>query len=974
MATNTEREYLGRDGAERLVAILKTSLADKASIDYVNEALANVNVSVDWNAKEGEPGHILNRTHWAEGGIVEVLAETEAFQTGDIDTFVVTENVPTLVAGEIYTVKYNGVEYDCVGQDMSAIQPGLVLLGNGVGVGASGNDEPFMLMVGEEDGIQVLMLMALDSAAAVTLSIYGDGEVVHKLDNKFIDAEWMATTQKRAGDTLFSGTADVAPGGGFLGGTPANVLIGLVPGKTYCVYINGVEYICVAKIAPGDNEGWMDTVYVGNGSDIGGEATGEPFVIADRQWSEDDVHVLIAGGVEGVESGTIPVVIKKADAIPNKMPGKFLPDGVPYYTYGMCEILPDYTITTEEEMYGLSPLNLVAGNTYTVKISGIGSYVCTAYDSDWDGSPIVYIGNASAFDGDDTGEPFVLLEVSAEIAARYGFYWIAAPVSEDIALPLTFSIWGEGYELHKLDPKLLPSSVPYKEKNILMEESEASSYHNSTVNMTVWEVLKSPVLRVGKTYTVKYNGLEYETLCQTAPAGLSDDPNAVAVGNFAAVGGTNTGEPFAILISNLYDRIDVIDLSDSSSVRVEFSETVINKLVEECLPDSVAMKSDIPTDYLKSIPSEYVTESELTAKKYVTESALTTKNYVTETTLAETVSNNISLNSIPVKLPSSESWISMVCSDDKIVATAQNSPSGTNKAAYSTDGISWTGITLPSSNNWRPVAYANGVFVAVGKHSGTVIYSTDGITWNTSNAPSEYKWYCVTSSADKFVLADYDSGKIVYSTDGNNWTETTSPVTRGIVDISYAGGKFFVHASRTYCSENLTSWTESHINTISGILYGNGKFVAIELISIGGAACKVCCSDDGVNWVETAQIPNGSGNYNPGTFADGKFTVMIPGSNKAVYSTDGVNWTEVVMPSEDNWCDVVYFDGKYVAIAGNSDKAAYSEDGINWKSDYSELVQNDVAIDLSDVGIATQSYVQTYVTNYIDESILGGAW
>src|SRR6056300_1721116 len=46
---------------------------------------------------------------------------------------------------------------------------------------------------------------------------------------------------------------------------------------------------------------------------------------------------------------------------------------------------------------------------------------------------------------------------------------------------------------------------------------------------------------------------------------------------------------------------------------------------------------------------------------------------------------------------------------DTFAAVAQ----GTAAAASSTDGITWTAGTLPSSTNWRSVAYGNGTFAAV---------------------------------------------------------------------------------------------------------------------------------------------------------------------------------------------------------------------------------------------------------------------
>ena len=46
-------------------------------------------------------------------------------------------------------------------------------------------------------------------------------------------------------------------------------------------------------------------------------------------------------------------------------------------------------------------------------------------------------------------------------------------------------------------------------------------------------------------------------------------PNAVAMGNFYVVGGANTGEPFAMLVSYMYQEVDVIDLTGASAVKVK---------------------------------------------------------------------------------------------------------------------------------------------------------------------------------------------------------------------------------------------------------------------------------------------------------------------------------------------------------------------------------------------------------------------
>lgn len=117
--------------------------------------------------------------------MVEILPETEAILV-DEGTFAVMENVPDLVIGDTYVVKYNGVEYECVGQDASAMTPEAVLLGDGSLFGGSTNGEPFAVIEAEEGSMRMLMIAPIDNASSVTISIKGNGEVVHKIDEKYL--------------------------------------------------------------------------------------------------------------------------------------------------------------------------------------------------------------------------------------------------------------------------------------------------------------------------------------------------------------------------------------------------------------------------------------------------------------------------------------------------------------------------------------------------------------------------------------------------------------------------------------------------------------------------------------------------------------------------------------------------------------------------------------------------------------------
>ncbi|GHT98672.1 hypothetical protein FACS1894142_5290 [Spirochaetia bacterium] len=110
---------------------------------------------------------------------------------------------------------------------------------------------------------------------------------------------------------------------------------------------------------------------------------------------------------------------------------------------------------------------------------------------------------------------------------------------------------------------------------------------------------------------------------------------------------------------------------------------------------------------------------------------------------------------------------------------------GSDKAAYSTDGITWTAVTLSSSANWNSVTYGNGKFVAVPLSNNIAAYSTDGITWTTTALPSNKYWYSVTYGNDKFVAVAESSNAAAYSTDGIAWTAATLSSDEGWSSATY---------------------------------------------------------------------------------------------------------------------------------------------------------------------------------------------
>lgn len=115
----------------------------------------------DWNANEGDPGHILNRTHYMETGDV-ILPET-IFEGEDGQLACVYSGEP-FTPSEIYEVTYNGHQYLC----KTMITSGLKALGFDPTTGR-GMEFPFLIAHFADEGM--LMCAALDGAESVTISI-----------------------------------------------------------------------------------------------------------------------------------------------------------------------------------------------------------------------------------------------------------------------------------------------------------------------------------------------------------------------------------------------------------------------------------------------------------------------------------------------------------------------------------------------------------------------------------------------------------------------------------------------------------------------------------------------------------------------------------------------------------------------------------------------------------------------------------
>ena len=272
-----------------------------------------------------------------------------------------------------------------------------------------------------------------------------------------------------------------------------------------------------------------------------------------------------------------------------------------------------------------------------------------------------------------------------------------------------------------------------------------------------------------------------------------------------------------------------------------------------------------------------------------------------------------------------------------------------NSTIIKSKGITIPEWTIATTANIKPslIAYGDGMFVAIGRRTGfgtaTYIagYSTDGVTWTTVTLPVTGTWTHLVYGNGMFVAVDSNTDlKLVYSTDrGATWNQGTYPSGYSTDLFGYGGGKFIIgglSANDTYSSTDCITWTDGGGPSIimKRLAYGNGMFVGMFY----NRETNFGYSYDGKSW-ETGTMPEfGCQSI---AYGDGMF-LAIGGENgaEALYSADGITWNETSIPISlgqggragpndgISFKQIAYGSEKFVTLGYNSDKVIYSFDGI----------------------------------------------
>ena len=226
-------------------------------------------------------------------------------------------------------------------------------------------------------------------------------------------------------------------------------------------------------------------------------------------------------------------------------------------------------------------------------------------------------------------------------------------------------------------------------------------------------------------------------------------------------------------------------------------------------------------------------------------------------------------------------------------------PTASHSAAYSFDGINWTGINGPalSAGNIKGFAYGkdgsnNNMWVAVGEGLST---SFDGVNWIGRSFGLSSYCNAVAFNGSRWICVGSNPNTMTTSTNGINWTGLGSTI------FSHAGYGIA-------CNESM--W-----------------------VAVGQGTNSIAYSYDGTTWKGVISPPLVGVGY--GVAWNGSMWVAVgAGGNSIAYSYDGIAWTGVTgsaMFSLKGW-SIAWNGSEWLAGGEGTNTLASSTDGITWRA------------------------------------------
>jgi hypothetical protein len=244
----------------------------------------------------------------------------------------------------------------------------------------------------------------------------------------------------------------------------------------------------------------------------------------------------------------------------------------------------------------------------------------------------------------------------------------------------------------------------------------------------------------------------------------------------------------------------------------------------------------------------------------------------------------------------------------------------------SIDGSTWTQSPALGPSPLTAIAYANGVYVAVGP-STQVLRATDPAgPWISWQLPAGTSLTAIAHGAGLFVAVG-QGRRLVTSPDGTVWTDRSANLPLNVLQlrgITHTGSRFVAVGGGIATSTNGIQWSLAHNGSYTAVAASGSMVVAVN--SLYGYAT----SPTGEQWTGRT-LPDVAG-VTPGaatvSFGGGRF-LAAGASGGMRTSPDGLTWTNRTLPASRLFYSIA-FDGTRFCATGRYDAAATSLDGVAW--------------------------------------------
>lgn len=326
-------------------------------IKNVNDLSFSVS-QFDWNQNDSTaPDYIKNRTHWAEAPVTTttmIIPETalEGFTEGYLELVLDVPLFDFKLDTE-YTVTWDSVEYTVITEKVNVYGVEAIICGNPAILmmeeNPEDNGQPFAFLYAENEMMMLFLSNDLETTShTVGITQTVTTQKIHKLDDKYINAEWLPQKTMVPTVGVVETTMTVRSTGENMLPSESYDMNALMSAEYYDVLWNGEVYRYIPTIFNG-------ILLIGNRAIMGvGIDSGEPFLFGCSD-SLGSVRLLVLSDTEATFSITC-----YNSAVVSTIPEEYLPEKLQFGNEYEAEIHKE-AITWDGDTTGratLEALNL----------------------------------------------------------------------------------------------------------------------------------------------------------------------------------------------------------------------------------------------------------------------------------------------------------------------------------------------------------------------------------------------------------------------------------------------------------------------------------------------------------------------------------------------------------------------------------------------------------------------------------------